>query len=85
MVTAAAVIVARLVDKLDGLQAGTLSIRTDRSDSCDSILVTLDLKSSLRTVCVCVFFFRCCFYLFTTTFDPTNNCGKFYLYPTSFQ
>lgn len=30
-VTAAAVIFARLLDKLDGLQAGTLSIRMDRS------------------------------------------------------
>lgn len=30
-VTAAAVIFARLLDKLDGLQARTLSIRMDRS------------------------------------------------------
>lgn len=62
---AAAVISARLLDKLDGSQADTLSIRMDRS-----VHVIWDLERSLRN------FFFVVVYVFTTTFDPTNTVGS---------
>lgn len=71
-VTAAAVIFIRLLDKLDGSWAGTLSIRMDRSVHVTQSL-WLWIWSPLSETYAFLSLFISSLLLF---FDPTNNCGK---------
>lgn len=72
-VTAAAVIFARLLDKLDGLQVGSLLIRMDRSVHVTRSLWLWILSRLSETF----FLLSFVFYVFTTTFWVANNVGVF--------